>query len=82
MFMHYGGDLSSRVRASDYIESIHNIACSVHSNPVAVYNLLFSVSCVSALSVVCLRLILTLVVKAKPNLDHPLYALGWIKLIK
>jgi len=51
-------------RASDYIASKHSIACSVLLNSVAVYNLLFSVSCQSALSVVCMRLILTLVIKA------------------
>jgi len=67
------GDLSSCVRVSDYIESIYDVACSVHLHPMAVYNLLFSVSCQSALSVVCLRIIL--------NLDHSLYTLGWFKLI-
>jgi len=35
-FLLGGGHLSSRVRASDYIEFIHNIACSVHSKPVVV----------------------------------------------
>jgi len=60
-----GVDLSSRVRASDYyIEWIHNVACSVRLNPMAVYNLLFSVICQSALSGICLRFILTLVDKA------------------
>jgi len=74
--------LFSCVRVSDYIESIRDVACSVHSNPVPVYNLLFSVCCQSALSLMCLRLILTLVVKTKANLDHPLYrpTLGWFKL--
>jgi len=39
------GYLSSRINASDYIKSIHNFACSVPSNSVAVYNFLFYVSC-------------------------------------
>jgi len=43
-----GGDLFSCVRASNCIESIHNVACSVRSNPEAVNSLLFSVSCQSA----------------------------------
>jgi len=38
-------DLSTQVRASDYIKSIHDVACCVRSKPVAVYNLLYSVSC-------------------------------------
>jgi len=37
---------------------IYLVAGSVYSNPVAVYNLLFSVSSQCALSVVCLHLIL------------------------
>jgi len=69
----WGGDLFSLVRASDYVYSMPNVSCS--SIPVAVYNLLFFVSCQSVLSVVFFRLILTLVVtgQAYPNLDHPLY---------
>jgi len=51
-FVYWVGDLSSLVRASDYIEFIHNVACSVRSNPATVYNLLFSVSCQSALTLV------------------------------
>jgi len=37
----WDGDLSSRVRASDYIESLHNVTCRVRSNPVEVYNFYF-----------------------------------------
>jgi len=55
--------MSSRVRVSDYIEFIHNVACCVRSIPKAVYNLLYSVVCQSAPFVVCLRIILTLVVR-------------------
>jgi len=55
---HWGGDLSSRIRASDYIESLRNVACSVSSNPVVVYNFFFLL----AAKAVCLRFILTLVV--------------------
>jgi len=40
------GDLSSRVWACDRIEFIYEVACSVLSNPIEVYNLLCSVSLV------------------------------------
>jgi len=35
---HSCGDLTSRVRASDYVVSMRNVACCVCSNPAADYN--------------------------------------------
>jgi len=60
----WGGDLSSCVRASDFIVSINNIAVVCAFEPRGIPCFLFTVCCQCALSVVCLRLILTLVVKA------------------
>jgi len=68
----YGGDLSSRVRASDYIVSVYNVACNlqvcVQTPGVVVYNLLLTVRCQNALSVVCLRIIFNLVVRPSRTL--------------
>jgi len=69
----WGADLSSRVGASVFIVSIHNVAVVCVFEPRGGRYLLFTVWCQCALSVVCLRLILILVVKAWPNLDYPLY---------
>jgi len=60
--MRWGGDLLSRVRASDYILSICNDACCLRLNPVEVYNIFCE------LSLVCLRIILALVVRPSQTL--------------
>jgi len=60
----WGGDLSSRVRASGFIVFIHNAAVVCAFEPRGGRYLLFTVCCQFALSVGYLRLILTLVVKA------------------
>jgi len=51
-------------RQSIIIVSICNVACCVRSNPVADYNLSYSVSCQCTLSVLCLRIIRTLIINS------------------
>jgi len=71
------GDLSSCVRASTILNPYIMLLAVCVRTLWQFIILSFLVSCQSALTVVCLRLILTLVVKAQPNLDHPLCTLGW-----